>query len=249
MRYSRFISAVICCLLSSFALALTFDREQDSRFLVNGWDSNRPNAYLFLDPLCPYCKKVIPKIDAVQDYNLFVFWAPIFGQRSENAIGPLFNCAQPTALSYLQALAKKRTPDTSACDDQSHASRSRNDEWVSAYQIGAVPSVYVSGRRVSFSTIEPRSIVPKKVHGVAVPWQRYAALKQSGPSSSGAILWFDASQEVPAKLIQQHKPAYVFDASMHAQQLWEISALLGLSNPSQPVLIKSSGAIVSVKNS
>ena len=80
------------------------DQIQHSEFLYGEWKSNRPSAVLFIDPICPYCKKVIPKLDNIHDFNLYVFWSPIFGDQSEKIIEPLFGCDKPTAEHILLGL-------------------------------------------------------------------------------------------------------------------------------------------------
>ena len=82
-------------------------------FLYGEYFSNRSNVAVFIDPLCPYCTRAVPKFGGIREHNVFVFWAPIFGERSERALAPIFECEKPSAPEILMSVVAR---DAFDCD-------------------------------------------------------------------------------------------------------------------------------------
>tara|TARA_R110002049_G_scaffold95306_18_gene234024 strand:- start:724 stop:1554 length:831 start_codon:yes stop_codon:yes gene_type:complete len=254
------------------------DPAQDQAFLYNDWRANRANVVAIIDPLCPYCKRAFSKLDQVTEYNLFVYWAPIFGQRSEDIIAPFFQCEHPTGRPVLQSLiAAGFTADNKplVCEgDVSASRRARNDEMVASYPVNGVPAFFLQGTPVSLSQIlSVQSGPAAHINGVAIDWQRYAASRvvQDKPSRSLAIILPDhQNRDLTLQLLQQYRPAYIFSRTgwqslcaaiaadcehderierARSQQYSEIVALLGVdSHPDKTYLLSLAGRLSAINN-
>lgn len=244
--------------------------EEHKAFLYGDWRPNRPSAILFIDPLCPYCKQAISKLGSVQHYNLFVFWSPIFGERSLQTIAPFFACSEPTAKPILDGLVVNSNAPSAACLPNKDASlRKRNDAMVSAYNIQSVPSYFLQGRLTSLAQLQqaPPVALPARVLGVAVPWSRYqSAQVMPGDASESTAIVFprDIPLSEMRKAVDRFKPRYVFTAENWEQLCQhtalracqptrpeisyydEVVALLGLvTKPGHPLVITMLGTIES----
>ena len=233
------------------------DRIKHAAFLYNEWQPNRPNLTIFIDPLCPYCKKAIPKLDGITDYNVYIFWYPIFGQRSEKIVDPLFQCDHPTSAEILQSLmlADGRTPTQHCGKEMRSQLREINDAVASSYPINGVPSFFVQGRRSSLAQVySPVSEPAKYVNGVAIDWNRYQGTRiqdEKAPLTM-ALIFVHGFSDREAKLVRQYRPVYVFSGadwdgicqqlkakgcdspeSRERNRLYslELNALLGLDSP------------------
>ena len=195
------------------------DPLHDRAFLYGEWQPGRANAVVFIDPLCPYCKKAIPKLDQVTDYNLFVYWAPIFGQRSVDSISPFFRCEQPTGRSVLQGLintagAGLTLPAPNCEGELDISNRAVNDEMVSGYPINGVPAYFLQGVPVTLSQIQ--AVIPEYagyVNGVAIDWLRYkeSRVDLNVPSSSLAIIFPEhGMSDLDLQSFRQYRPEYLF---------------------------------------
>lgn len=206
--------------------------EEHKAFLYGDWRPNRPSAILFIDPLCPYCKQAISKLGSVQHYNLFVFWSPIFGERSLQTIAPFFACAEPTAKPILDGLVVNSNAPPAACLPNKDASlRKRNDAIVAAYNIQSVPSYFLQGRLTSLAQLQqaPQVELPARVLGVAVPWSRYQGA-QVLPGDAGESAAIVFPRDIPIsemrKAVDRFKPRYVFAAG-NWEQFCQYIALRG----------------------
>lgn len=217
----KFAVVFIITLSSSYSSAsvsvIIPDREIHSPFLYGDWNERRSNLAIFIDPLCPYCKKAIPKFDGLKDYNVYVFWAPIFGQRSEEIIQPLFNCTHPTDDKILHQLVSSR--DTALDLDCGTYYRSElrrlNDDVVNSYSINAVPAFFIQGVRTSLARVYRAEQKPGKyVNGVALDWDRYELSKvvAKGRLTSQAMILPAILTEKIFQLIDQYRPSYLFSA-------------------------------------
>ena len=191
------------------------DNTLHKAFLYNEWHPRRPNVVLFLDPLCPYCKKVIPKLNNIADYNLFVFWSPILGPRSQQAVQPYFECARPTSPQILAAMLIKSAGTKLACEGKgTKKSRDINDALVASYNINAVPAFYLQGKLTSYSLLVSANSRPARiVNDVVIDWDRYRdseLLQQYTYHASAIFLPLNDDSRQLHSLISKYKPRYVF---------------------------------------
>lgn len=195
------------------------DPSSDRGFLYDDWRPNRANVVVFFDPLCPYCKKAIPKLDQVTNYNVFVYWAPVFGQRSEDIIKSFFRCEQPAGRAVLRSLlntagagAIQSPPQCDGNFDESM--RAINDAMVSNYPINGVPAYFLQGVPVSLAQIQTVLVEPARhINGVAIDWQRYkeSRIDKTSPSSSLAIIFPEQKNPyLNLQLLEQYRPEYFF---------------------------------------
>ncbi|NHN37644.1 hypothetical protein G8764_10095 [Pseudomaricurvus alcaniphilus] len=201
------------------------DKNQHSAFLYSDWAPGRANLLVFIDPHCPYCKRAIPKFDGITDYNVYVFWAPIFGERSESTIRPLFHCQRPTSDEILHRFAvrgdiegatAKRSGQAAQCGDKyDHALRELNDRVVASYPIHGVPAFFVQGVQTSLASVYRPPLVPGKfVNGVALDWTRYEAARVAAFTRPTSVALVLPASFTPAQagLIDQYRPSYIFSA-------------------------------------
>lgn len=208
-------------------------------FVYSDWRGDRPSVVLFMDPLCPYCKKLIPKLHRITDYNLYIFWAPIFGERSEQAMSAIFRCETPSNEShvtqYLGAKGAQRGFDV--CEGKyNQRLRDINDQMVDSYEVKSVPSFYVQGVRTSFAQVSRLKIEPpKRLNGVVINWNRYQSLKNGNSSSANHGLALIIPKALEHRAFQQDFPAaYLFSETDSASAVYyhEIVELLGLKRQS-----------------
>jgi hypothetical protein len=200
------------------------DPSRDHAFLYNEWRPDRATVVVFIDPLCPYCKKAIPRFDQITQYNLFVYWAPIFGQRSEDTVRPFFRCEKPTAATLLHSLtlsgaSEGDTPVT--CEGAySDSLRAINDEMVASYPINGVPAYFLQGVPTSLSSVQATQTGPPKyVNGVAINWQRYkeSKIEDGSPGGSLAVITSKNSNvPINRQLLEKYHPEYLFSANDRA---------------------------------
>lgn len=190
------------------------DPKTHASFLYGEWQPDRPNVVLFIDPLCPYCKKIIPKLERITAYNLFVFWSPIFGGRSETEIRRFFHCPKPTGKNELALAFSNTSPAGPACSGSYKAELRRiNDDLLATYPVDGVPAFFLQGKSVGFASIaEVERPNPLMIQGVRLNWQRYEAARLDATQAAQhqALLLPKALMKNARSLINQYKPAYVF---------------------------------------
>ena len=77
---ARLQCLLLVCVLSLSSLAAAAvpipDADRDRAFLFGHWQPGRASVVLFIDPLCPYCKRVIPKLELInrRSKNEEVVW-------------------------------------------------------------------------------------------------------------------------------------------------------------------------------
>ncbi|WP_157447347.1 thioredoxin fold domain-containing protein [Catenovulum agarivorans] len=179
-------------------------------FLLNGWRADRPNLLVFKDPFCPYCIKVIPKLDQLAGYNIYLFWAPILGSASKQRSSEFFQCQRPVSEAILAAVEQRQKPQ---CDGELQSDLMvQNTQYVDAYQINAVPSFYLQGQKVSLARLlEYQQSTAASVFGVKPDWQRFTKLQQLPAWQAKNLVLLIAEQDAgkTAQLLKQYQPEYV----------------------------------------
>lgn len=146
--------------------------ESHKKFLVGDWKPNAPSVVMFTDPFCPYCLKALEKKHELNGVNLFMFWYPIFGEKSDIRVAEFFRCASPTSSTVLEAVLQRKSP---GCAEQPDAGlEAINKQMYEAYTPPGVPAYYLGGQKASFT--EVKSIQPDGGLGLGVnlEWERYA---------------------------------------------------------------------------
>lgn len=139
-------------------------------FLVGSWNPNAPTIVVFKDPFCPYCLKALEKKEELENVNLFLFWYPIFGEKSDKRVAEFFLCNSPVEAKVLNAVLAHASPN---CSGKRRAElETINREFYEAYSPPGVPAFYLGGRKVSFA--EVKSIQSQGNSGVNIEWSRYS---------------------------------------------------------------------------
>lgn len=206
------------------------EAEAHGTFLLSEYAPEKPAVAVFKDPLCGYCIAAMPKLDQLSGYNVYLFWAPVFGQRSELSIDEIFRCANPVDKSVRDLVAARRMPGCARDIDGEALAVNRN--MVDAYRINSVPAYYFQGRRVSLNELLLRQLEHPPVGGVAVDWDRYrgAGIRARPESHSIALLLTVSDAGRLQALDEQFLPQFVFtEADPGTRKSYdELRLLLGL---------------------
>ena len=182
-------------------------------FLLNGWDAKRKNVLVFKDPYCPYCIRAIPKLDKITNFNVFVFWAPILGERSVKRVDEIFKCNSPVSKKVLSSMLVRKSPDCHAPINKKL--KKLNQFVVDNYDINAVPSVFMQGKQVSLAQLIKDSTKRPTINGVKVNWKRFKLMQQNNNETAKTLVLLipDSHQEKASVAIDFYKPEFVFLAS------------------------------------
>jgi glutaredoxin len=182
-------------------------------FLINGWDAKRKSVLVFKDPFCPYCIRAIPKIEKITNYNVFIFWAPILGERSVKRVDDIFQCNSPVSKKVFASMLVRKSPDCEAPINEKL--KKLNQFVVDNYDINAVPSVFMQGKQISLAQLTEESKKRPAINGVQVNWKRFKLMKQNSNEEAKtlALLIPDTHQEKLTTVIDFYKPEFVFLSS------------------------------------
>ncbi|WP_035014576.1 thioredoxin fold domain-containing protein [Catenovulum agarivorans] len=182
----------------------------DQAFLLNGWRADRPNLLVFKDPFCPYCIKVIPKLDKLVGYNIYLFWAPILGSASKQRSSEFFQCQRPVSEAILAAVEQRQKPQ---CNGALRSDlMAQNTQYVDAYQINSVPSFYLQGQKVALAQLlKYQQSTAASVFGVKPDWQRFTQLQQLPAWQAKNLILLIAEQDAgkTTELLKRYQPEYV----------------------------------------
>ncbi len=143
-----------------------------SDFLLESWKPNAPILVIFKDPFCPYCLQALKRRDELKAYNAFLFWYPIFGERSENRVREFFKCASPVSEQVISAVINNTSPECKGAE-KAHLI-DLNRKMFEAYSPDGVPSYYLGERKISLGELKGlqkknESMSPT----VSLSWDRY----------------------------------------------------------------------------
>lgn len=142
-------------------------------FLVGDWKPNAPSVVVFKDPFCPYCIKALKNKDELDSVNLFMFWYPIFGEKSDKRVSEFFRCESPVSNKVIDAVLQRKSPD---CAQKPNADlEAINKHMYEAYAPSGVPAFYLGGQKVSFAEIKSIQLEGSRSSGVELEWDRYLA--------------------------------------------------------------------------
>jgi len=164
--------------VSSVATAAVVIPDPDShrQFLLHEWREGLPSLVVFKDPYCPYCVRAMEGRARLDNYNVFIFWAPILGDRSIDRVETFFTCNSPVDENVIKAVLTRKKPQCSGPSDEK--ARALNEAFVRAYAPTSVPQYWFGGRRVDPSQlnlssidVDPKNMAAKST--VKLKWQRY----------------------------------------------------------------------------
>lgn len=156
--------------------------ESHKEFLVGAWKPNAPSVVMFTDPFCPYCLKALEKKHELDGVNLFMFWYPIFGEKSDTRVAEFFRCELPVGSKVLEAVLQRRSPD---CVKQPESGLQLiNKQMYEAYAPPGVPAFYLGGQKVSFAEVKSIQSAGNLGLGVSLDWERYSSNRLLTSSSA-----------------------------------------------------------------
>lgn len=175
MFRSLLIVALWLCSFGAFgSTQLPIPSDEYAAFLLEPWKPNAPILTVFTDPFCPYCIKALKRRDDFKNYNTYLLWYPIFGERSDKRVEEIFHCPSPSASHVIEAVIAGKAP---GCDGPINAELIRlNRLMYEAYSPDGVPSYYTGGVKVSIAELkawrrQEKSVTPN----VVLDWSRYDA--------------------------------------------------------------------------
>lgn len=154
------------------------DVDTYGEFLIGEWDSQKPVLVTFKDPHCPYCVKALRKIERLDNYNVFLFWSPILGQRSINSVNGFFSCDSPSGEIVIEATKKGVMPACSGIKNT--ALQQLNSTMVANYNPRSVPQYWMGGRKLNVTQLKLAQSLPERIDDViaqkniVIPWARYS---------------------------------------------------------------------------
>ncbi len=197
--------------------------ESHKEFLVGDWKPNSPSVIMFTDPFCPYCLKALEKKHELDNVNLFMFWYPIFGEKSDSRVAEFFRCESPVGSNVIDAVLRRKSPDCSRKPDT--GLETTNKQMYEAYNPPGVPALYLGGQKVSFAEVKSIELAENHSLGIKLDWERYAnnqLLTDTSANRRAAIYvaknLSGAKLKKLTKILQTHKDYkwYIFPTN-HSQ--------------------------------
>lgn len=147
--------------------------ESHKNFLVGEWKPSAPSVVVFTDPFCPYCVKALEKKHELDNVNLFMFWYPIFGEKSASRVAEFFRCESPVGSNVIDAVLQRKSPE---CNQKANIELAAiNKQMYEAYNPQGVPSFYLGGQKVSFAEVKSIPLAESHSLGINLDWARYAS--------------------------------------------------------------------------
>ncbi len=153
-------------------------------FLLGSWKAENPTLTIFVDPFCPYCLKSLDRKYQFANYNTFLFWAPILGDRSISRVNEIFACKNVVGDRVIESVIKRLSPQCEQPTDKEAVAA--NMDMLNQYNPNTVPAYYLGGRRVSLAqldlAVESGSVLGRQQF--KINWQRYEEMSVSDVNAS-----------------------------------------------------------------
>lgn len=198
------------------------DSENYASFLYADYKPERLNVLIFKDPFCPYCIRAIDTLDNLENYNVFVFWAPILSEGSVNRVNSFFKCDKFAGSTIFNAVKARLDPQCKG--DVRDPQLSLNNAMVNNYNINSVPSYFIQGQATSYQTLVRMSPQNPHVNGVKLDWQRYAIMQniaREEASNLTMVVPANRTHELDS-LLSKYNPQFVFLPTQYAIERPEI---------------------------
>lgn len=145
---------------------------------------------VFLDPYCPYCKKVLENHSVLNSqYELEVVWSPILGSRSEERVRKMFFCTEPAGTQVVEAVIKKES--FNCAGEFNELLWQKNYDRYQEVLPNSVPYMLLDGRSVSWGELRRNmssgAVVESVVPQVRLTWARYESFLISDDDSKRDI--------------------------------------------------------------
>jgi hypothetical protein len=169
--------------------------DSHKEFLLNVWNPNLPTVVVFKDPFCPYCIKAFQRPAELEGFNVFLFWYPIFGEKSNSRVDEFFKCKSPVEPKVVAAVLGKRSPDCKAPINISL--KKLNTEMYEGYSPSGVPAYYFGGNKISVAELKAVGThITEKSSGVSLDWKRYEKnrLGMEAPDSPNVGIFYPSGK-------------------------------------------------------
>ncbi len=193
-------------------LLIVPDKDTYSDFLMTPWKEGAPTLVAFKDPLCGYCIKALKQRERLENYNVFLFWAPILTEQSKIKVDTFFHCQRPISDDILDAVIQRKKISCKG-KEKVHL-RELNDKMLVRYQPNFVPQYWFGGQRHTFAGLKlTKSNIDiikqiKLLSSVKIPWQRYSDLAldhKIAPSKTNIALVLPTKMVLSDKVINTLK--------------------------------------------
>ena len=241
------VLALVCASVSAAVKLPNFNEHK--AFLLQPWEPSKPSLIAFKDPRCPYCIKALEKRERLDNYNVFLFWAPILGPGSQAQVERFFHCDTPTNSEVLMAVTLRKYPLCAGAHNQDL--RRVNDAMVNAYKPNSVPQYWYGGRRVALAQLNlalpkvDRLQLLAQNSPLKIQWDRYQSHAVSPPTKDtlaiGVVLPDKTKITENALTIMRQDDSinwYVFDhKQVNAKASVEFRMLTNLFTVSKATLV------------
>lgn len=163
------------------------DKETHKSFLLETWKPEKPSLVVFKDPSCPYCVRDLKKRAQLQNYNVFLFWSPILGERSLDHVNTFFKCPSSSDQIVLDAVIERVKP---VCDGEFKQKEfNLNKKMAENYSPNSVPQYWLGGRQVGLTSLKlSQSIIDAEsvisASPIKIDWSRYGVSAVNKPKTS-----------------------------------------------------------------
>lgn len=160
------------------------DLKNYHQFLLNKWKPGAPTLLAIKDPFCPYCIRDLKRRSQLQNYNVFLFWAPILNEQSTNRVKEYFHCASPIDELVIDAAINRLSPQCDGILDDNQFDL--NNGIIANYRPNSVPQYWLGGKRVSLSNLNlyrPEVVVEDIIRQslIKIDWSRYQNILVNAP--------------------------------------------------------------------
>lgn len=251
-----FIFILFCSCISNAEVIIP-DKDTHQAFLLGEWDAKKPILVTLKDPRCGFCIRALQKRERLENYNVFMFWAPILGEASRLDVERYFHCKSPVSPQVLDAVIQRKTLH---CNGNKKSKLAKlNSQMVRSYKPNSVPQYWYAGVRVNPSQLNLSLSNDQKIKAIIdgsllkVSWDRYqsnAVNSNQQALNIGLVVPTNLkiSQELMAELSQDKRLNwYVFEnSSKETKGNLEFRILTGLLHPSKMTFVLE-GKVLSEK--
>ncbi len=233
------------------------DKDIHQAFLLDKWDPKKPILVTLKDPRCVFCIRALEKRERLENYNVFMFWAPILGKASILDVERYFHCESPVSSQVLDAVIQGKFLQCSG-NKKNNLIR-LNNQLVRSYNPNSVPQYWYAGVRVTRNQLNLSLSNDQKIKAIVdgsllkIPWDRYqsnAVTSNQKALNIGLVVPANLkiSQELLSELSQDKKLNwFVFDnSSLYTKGNMEFRILTGLLAPAKMTFVLE-GRILSEK--
>lgn len=256
LKLSVIIFILFCVPVSSTEVIVP-DKDIHRAFLLEEWDPKKPVLVTLKDPRCGSCIRALKNRKRLENYNVFMFWAPILGEASILDVERYFHCKSPVSSQVLDAVIQRKFLQCNG--NKKNDLVKLNNQLVRSYSPNYVPQYWYAGLRVNPNQLNLTLSYVQKIKAIVdgsllkIPWDRYqsnAVTSNQQALNIGLVVPTNlkVSEELYSELSQDKKLNwFVFDnSSPHTKGNMEFRILTGLLAPAKMTFVLE-GKVLSEK--